>query len=776
MYDKQKMMLAYVLVFVVVIATKIVFQSENISANVLPHVAGTVVMLCALALLIQFNRIKLNTRATIGLLLIYAFDLLIAVLDNRFLLTPLVLIILLIVAGALLESSVVLATFVGCNLLSIAFCLIFPSIAFATVDASQVIYLMAIADATGLLMYIMTRFASSLIKESNEKAAEANRANEAKSHFLASVSHEIRTPMNAIFGMNELILSASPSTNLNELKQRAVYIKSAGLDLLSLITDILDISKLEQGKMDLVETPYNAMHLFNSLGRELHGMLSTKPVSALVNIDLPVAKDLVGDDVRIRQIVLQLLSNAVKFTQAGSIVFTVAQQAAEESVKLVVTVRDTGCGMTRENIERIENIRAGAYFKESKDSDGIGIGLTIAIKLLDMMQGTLAIKSTLNEGTAFEATIPQRISTAAVKTFEPVSPVKQVPLSGARILVVDDNSTNIQVSRGIFKRFALDIDTALSGQEAILKAAKTPYDIIFMDHMMPGMTGLQALRAIREMGDMHNATVPIVVLTADNSREQERNLLKSGFDAYLCKPIDTLELTRILRTYLSDSINTEKFDAPAPQYALGLVLPDTNVQKGIQNSGGTLEKYLEVLNAFQVTTPQQMQKLGTALSREDLETIAIEAHALKSVARIIGADRLADMSLALEQRAKEHDLNNVKMAIGPLLSETQKLLETISAAFKTPKQQMPPAEKQSITTSALILKLNDLLRAAESYDLTTAAAILSDLTAHRLSPDVISKLSDIGSSIQAYAYSSTIKKTQLLILQMQETLNGGDAT
>ena len=741
MYDKQKMILIYILIYMGVIAAKVAFQSAGINVSVMPHVVGTVVIMCALTLLVQQGRFRLNTRVIAGLIIIYAFDIYFAYIDNRFLLTPLVLIIILLVAGALLENSIVLAVLIGGNLLTVLCCIIWPELIFSTVGESQMLYMMVIADATGVLMYIMTRWASQLIAQGNEKAREADNASRAKTQFLASVSHEIRTPMNAIMGMNELILAASQSANIDELKQNAVYIKTAGLGLLELINDILDISKMEKGKMELVEGPYNAERLFQSLAHELQEKIGMRPLAKHVDMDFSIARDMVGDDVRIRQLVAHLLSNAVKFTSEGLIELVVKQRMATEGgVVLVISIRDTGCGMSAEGIENIRNALVDDYFKESTDSDGIGIGLTIVVRLLDMMKGTLDIDSEPGKGTTFVVQIPQRISTEAVAFAVPQMLPETPRISDAHILVVDDNSTNIQVCRGIFKRYTLNIDTALSGQEAVEKAAKNEYDIIFMDYMMPGMDGAQAMNAIRRHGGEHNAKVPVVVLTAGNSAEQERQLLEMGFDAYLCKPIDTLELTRILRTHLTGSPHIDDADKLAPQYALGLVLPGINVQKGIQRSGGTLALYLEALQAFIRTGTQRTRTFQAVSAQSDLTTVALEAHALKAVAERIGAERLASMSGALELQANVKSNENVIVGLGPLLSELQKLIETITAALHEEKPSLPVNSEPALLTEVLLERLETLCTAAEAYDLDAASAVLQELLTHQLSDKDITML------------------------------------
>ena len=779
MYDKQKMMLAYVMVFMGVVAAKVAFQSARFNVSVMPHVAGTIVVLCLLTILIQQDRVKVSTRAIIGLIIIYAFDIYFAYFDNRFLLTPLVLIVLLLVAGALLEKSVVLATLIGGDLITVVCAFLWPQLIFSTIGKSQMLYMMVIANATGVLMYIMTRWASQIIEQGNEKAQEADQANIVKSRFLASASHEIRTPMNAIFGMNELILAAPQTANIEELKQNAVYIKAAGLGLLDLINDILDISKMEKGKMELVETPYNAAQLFQALSHGLQEKIGIRPIAKHVNIELSIARDLVGDDVRIRQVVVHLLNNAAKFTTEGLIEFTVHQLPSPEGVFLVISIRDTGCGMSEESIEYIRNVMIDDYFKENLDSEGIGIGLTVVIRLLDIMKGTLEINSELGKGTTIVAKIPQRISTVPVETPEPATQQVAPKLSGAHILVVDDNSTNIQVCRGIFKRYSLNIDTALSGYEAVKKAQKTAYDIIFMDHMMPGMDGVQALQAIRALGDDHNTAVPIVVLTADNSPEQEQLLLKSGFDAYLCKPIDTLALTRVLRTHLVDFTQMEDPGPLAPQYTLEFVLPGVNVQKGIQRSGGALEAYFGALRAFQRNCTRQAQAFGTAVNQNQLSALADEAHILKAAAENIGAERLTSMSNLLEKDAREKNAENAKASVGPLLSELQKLQENISLALQKKKTEAGEPSQPSqpaLLTETLIEQLEALCAATEAYDLETASTIVHELLNHSASTENIAMLTQIMSNIQDFSYAATTEKTRELIHHLRATqmLSGGD--
>ena len=778
MYDKQKMMMAYVMVFIVVMIAKIAFESSRICESVAPHIVGTMVTLCLIIILVQSTKINVNTRATIGLILIYALDMYFSIFDKRFLHTPLVFMVLSLVAGALLEQSIVLMTIIICTLMTVVYCILWPALAFETLSVYQVIYMMAIANISGGMMYLATRWANKVIAEGNKKAQEADHANVLKSQFLASASHEIRTPMNAIFGMNELILAASPTADIGELKQKAMYIKTSGLDLLALINDILDVSKLDQGKTSLVETPYNATEMFEAVIHELQGLIGPKPLTIQSNIQLSISADLIGDDVSVRQVLSKLLSNAVKFTPEGSIGLAVRQEAVPEGVNIIASVSDTGCGIDEESIALMLENHGESYLRENKETGGIGIGLSIAIRLLNMMNGKLEIKSELGKGSTFTVIFPQRISQTPVKPTIAATAQDRPTLSGARVLVVDDNSTNIQVSRGIFKRYALDIDTALSGQEAVIKATRIPYDLIFMDHMMPGMDGLQAMRAIRALGDEHNEKVPVVVLTADNSKEMEKSLLNNGFDAYLCKPLNTMELTRVLRTYLGRFVNPEKIDATSQQYALGLVLPGVSVQKGIQNSGGTLEAYINVLSIFHRTAFQQARIFEHALEEEDLTLISIEAHSLKSVAGSIGAERLATMSANLELQAKGKDVEHVKTSIRPLLSELQKLLETIASALKERGQSTSAPQKGSLDENALIEQLEKLSSAAESYDLDAASEIFKELMEFTFPETIAEKLQEIGNSVKAYAYTATLENAQQLILLLranQASKGGGNA-
>ena len=776
MYDKQKMMLAYVWVFTIVIFTKIMYESAQVSESVLPHIVVTTITLFLLVIFLRWSRIKVSTRASLGLLLICALDIYFSYLDNRFLHTPLAFTVLLLVAGALLEKSIILVTFIGGNLLTIAYCLIFPDIAFRTISRSQVIYMMAIADVAGALMYLMTRWATNLIEQGNKKAAEAERANAAKSHFLASISHEIRTPMNAIFGMNELILSANGSTDIAELKQKAVYIKTSGYELLSLINDILDISKMDQGKKTLMLSPYNAADMLSSAANELRTLAGAKALDTHVDIDLSVAKNLTGDDVSIRQILSNLMSNAVKFTNSGLVKLIVRQIPAQDGVLLSMSIVDTGCGIKQESIDTILKSRGEAYIKENSDSGGIGIGLSIAIRLLGMMDGRLEIDSEPDRGSTFTVTIPQQIATEEViSVAQELITDRRPTLSGARVLVVDDNSTNIQVSRGIFKRYALDIDTALSGYEALKKIEATQYDLIFMDNIMPVMDGIQTLRAIRTLGDEHNARVPVVALTADNSTEMEQSLIDVGFTAYLSKPINTTELTRVLRTYLGSFINPDRFDVTAPQYALGLVLPGVNVQKGIQHSGGKLETYMEVLNVFRETGGQQAQAFVQAANNGDIDRIGTEAHALKSAAENIGASKLSAISASLEAHARASDCANAKAGVGPLLSELQNVVESISAALA--KTQPASTSRQNhLGEESLLEEMHKLCTAAESYDLDDAADILRGLLDCKFAPEIDAALKDIDMGIKSYAYAATIERSKQLIFQIEEDLaaKGGE--
>ncbi len=386
-----------------------------------------------------------------------------------------------------------------------------------------------------------TRELQLMTREAEEAKKRAEDATLAKSQFLANMSHEIRTPMNAILGLSELLADAG----LDEAHREHVrnIRRSSGI-LLNIINDILDISKLEAGRLQLVNVHFNLMQTIDQVASLVRGLADSKGIAFNLTSDPLSSVCLYGDDIRLRQILINLLSNAVKFTDAGSV--TLAVTVLEDS--LVFRVSDTGIGIKEEDIASIFESFSQMDIHKNRNIQGTGLGLPICKSLVDLMGGTLSVSSTYGRGTTFVVTLPRVPGDASQLESEDVREIS-LYAPDASVLVVDDIDINLYVAEAILEGFGIRATTAVSGKEALALLEKQDFDLIFMDHMMPDMNGIDATRAIRAMGGKC-ATVPVVALTANAVSEARAQFGAAGMDDFLAKPIEALKMASILAKWL----------------------------------------------------------------------------------------------------------------------------------------------------------------------------------------------------------------------------------
>ena len=524
----------------------------------------------------------------------------------------------------------------------------------------------------GTLMLILFALVSAYLFVMRTKAEEsdalreakraADEANNAKSLFLANMSHEIRTPINAIVGMNEMILRESQNPDVISYAQNSA---AASETLLSLINDILDFSKIESGKFELVTENYKLGNIIKSLVNMMRPRAEKKNLSFRVNVNPATENLLYGDSVRIRQIVLNFLSNAVKYTRAGDVELIVDRETiSPDTINLIFTVKDTGIGIREENIPKLFEDFERFDAKKNKNIEGTGLGLAITQKLVNMMRGKIDVKSVYGEGSSFTVTIPQKVvGNELIGEFnetphaaqEKYKPAFVAP--DAEILVVDDNEMNLIVAVNLLKATQVKVDTALSGMSCLKKLAKHRYDLIFLDQMMPSLDGIQTLKMARAMNENLSKAAPIIALTANAISGTREKLIAEGFTDYLSKPIDVKVMEQMMMTYLPadkilnaapEKVDTATDSASAPEIDGDLI----NVDMGLEYCAGMTDMYKEVLLTFNRFKPEKQKKIQAAFDAGDWKNYTILVHALKSTALTIGGEKTSAAAKALEMAGK----------------------------------------------------------------------------------------------------------------------------
>jgi len=559
-----------------------------------------------------------------------------------------------------------------------------------------------------------------------------------KSIFLATMSHEIRTPLNAILGMTEIQMqdtSHPPSTSEAFMK-----IKNSGNLLLNIINDILDLSKIEASKLELIPVKYDVSSLINDIIQLNYIRYESKPVEFKVEVDENIPSELVGDELRIKQILNNLLSNAFKYTDSGEITFSVNAECVGRGGAVIVTlvfqVTDTGQGMTPEQISKLFDEYTRFDLKANRTSEGAGLGMTITRNLVDLMYGKIIVKSDVGKGTSVTVRLPQKTDGVGIRgiigreTADNLQRYRQgnaIKLKKSQItheympyghiLIVDDVETNLYVAKGLMAPYGLQIDLATSGFEAIEKVkSNTAYDVIFMDHMMPKMDGIETTKQLRKMG----YTFPIVALTANAITGQAEMFLKNGFDDFISKPIDIRQLNVSLNKFIRNKQSSEVIEAAHKE-------KEKMDLKAGRNSGHQ-QIDPQLAEIFARDAKKAVKSIKSSIEnhingKNDLQTYIINIHAMKSALANIGEKGLSSAAFRLEQAGREKDINVI-------LTETNDFLDKLNLVVNEIEPDNEDDESIEDTEESLIL-LNDKLmiikNACMALDKKTAKDVLNEL-------------------------------------------------
>ncbi|MGN0665788.1 MAG: ATP-binding protein [Huintestinicola sp.] len=526
---------------------------------------------------------------------------------------------------------------------------------------------------------------TSMVEQSR---AEAIKANEAKSSFLAQMSHEIRTPINAILGMNEMILRESKEQQTLEYASNAY---NSGKALLSIINDILDISKIEAGKLKLSEGEYDLYSLISDCYHMVADRAAKRGLQFNLSVDETLPSKLYGDMFHLRQIIVNFLTNAVKYTDVGFVDLIFTGVRSDEGFSLKVCVRDSGIGLTEDSLSKLFTTFQRFDLKRNQSVEGTGLGLSICKQLADLMNGTIEAESTYGKGSSFTCIIPQKIiseqpvgkiSPDNIAEPESSETYKVFTTKDAHILVVDDVEMNLIVFTSLLKGHELQIDTARSGKESLELINKKKYDIIFMDHMMPEMDGIETLHIMKNSEHLNNDT-PVIMLTANAIMGQKEKYLSEGFAAYLTKPIRSKQLDNVILHYLPEDKITIREAPPNTEADPHKAEPDMSVHDnglidfrlGLSYSDGNEAMYRDIMKIYVKSGKEKADKL-VSLCRENLwKDYTTEVHSLKSTSLTVGAKKLSELAKELEFAGKNGDYDLISARNPDMIELYTRVLE-----------------------------------------------------------------------------------------------------
>jgi signal transduction histidine kinase/CheY-like chemotaxis protein/HPt (histidine-containing phosphotransfer) domain-containing protein len=568
--------------------------------------------------------------------------------------------------------------------------------------------------------------------------ANSDKRIQQKNNFLATMSHEIRTPLNAILGMTEIQMQDSSAAGA-AASEAFSKINNSGNLLLNIINDILDLSKIESGEFELLPVKYEVASLINDIIQLNQIRYESSAVDFVVEADENTPAALIGDELRIKQILNNLLSNAFKYTDTGTVTFTAGAECVTRGgivlVTLIFKIIDTGQGMTSKQVKNLFNEYTHFNMEANRTTEGAGLGMTITRNLVEMMGGQINIKSTVGEGTTVTVRFPQKTQGIGVrevigremaeslKNFKhgdtirlKKSQVKHEFMPYGRVLIVDDVETNLYVAKGLMSPYGLKIELASSGFEAIEKIKSGGvYDIIFMDHMMPKLDGIETTKIIREAGYTH----PIVALTANALAGQSEVFLKNGFDGFISKPIDIRQLNVTLVKLIRNKQPPETLEAAQREK------DEFDKKQAASRESQQVDTQLAAI--FSRDAEKAINVLNNVLNNNfktesDVQLYIINVHAMKSALANIGEPELSSTALKLEQAGREKNINLIT-------SETEKFLEALRAVINKikPKDEDTDIEDTQEALAYLRDKLIDIKNASAAFDKKSVKNALNKL-------------------------------------------------
>ena len=578
-----------------------------------------------------------------------------------------------------------------------------------------------------------------LSKSLQTQIEAANAANKAKTEFLANMSHEVRTPINAILGMDEMIIRES---NDEQIVEYATNIKQAGKSLLAQVNSILDYSKLEDGKMEIIPVEYDLAITINTFIIGASARAKAKGLKFNIDVDNNLPMTLLGDDGRLTQIVMNLITNAIKYTERGEITFTMREvDRNDNNIDIYIAVRDTGIGIKEEDLNNLYVAFKRVDEEKNRNIEGTGLGIPIVMKLLELMGSELAVSSIYGKGSVFSFVFSQ-----GIVNNEPVGDYKKrikqsykkrnkytfPSMPAANILVVDDYEMNLMVAKNLMKVYDFVPDLVESGREAIDLVSKKEYDVIFMDHMMPDLDGIETVDIIHKQGLLKKKTA-IIALTANAIAGAKEYYLSNGFVDYLTKPIDAEALESMLVKYVPKKKVLKK------------AISDVRNDKSLTTNDDERNALIKI---FVSTIDESAKKLDEFLEAGDIKNYTIKVHGLKSTARLIGEMSISKKAEALEKAGKSEDWNYIKSHHMELISEYLSLRD----AYEGKKNG-----KKFLSDSDLKDALYSIIEMANVCDYSSTEMVLNGLDEYEMSAELTEKINNIRALLEKLDYEAVSK-------------------
>lgn len=640
-------------------------------------------------------------------------------------------------------------------------------------------YMLTIVDITDLI-------------EQNNKMKElveqAEIANQAKSAFVSNISHEIRTPMNSIIGMAEVMLRSSRDGREREYLNN---IYRSGQALLNIINDVLDFSKIESGKMELVDENYSVNSLLHDLKITMQSQVDKKPIELIYEIDDRIPCKLNGDSGRIRQVVMNLINNAIKYTEKGSVKFSVIMSKYHDDiVELDFFVKDTGIGIKKEDLKLLFNSFQRVDLKKNRRIEGTGLGLVISRNLVHMMGGEIGVKSEYGSGSTFYFSIVQKVVDAT-----PISECKHEDevnstivnecenmfiAPSARILLVDDNKPNQFVACELLKPLQLQIDTADDGRQAVAMIQRYHYDLVLMDHMMPVMDGIEATKAVRALADDEYRRLPIIALTANAMVDAKPEFEKAGMNGFVAKPINFNAICRQLLMWLPkdkvqrlskdearakllcadvDNVQSKEASSATEKDAADTAI---SLETAIKNCGSK-EVFLKLVPTFYRTIDSKAALIEEYLDKGRIKDYTIEVHALKSSALLVGATGLSALAKKLEMLGKAEDVNALREKTPALVQMYLDMKDVLSEYISD-----TPDNKKTVSNEEIIAVLQKMHDCVDSFDIDGTDDCMKKLSSFSIPDSINEQVHTLQFLVDDVAMEDIMKLTDEMIEKLKE--------